>query len=335
MRIAKHLTPLCVVVLLCAGWAHAAPAAEPKIPVVLSTDVGNEVDDQWTVVYTLTNPRLDVLGVMSAHAPSLSPPAGRTSYRILLDVVESRLGMAQHPPLLEGASLPLQDTKTPRQSPAARFLVETSKPFSESNRLTVLMIGAATDVASAILLDPSIVRRIRVVQMGFNDWPTGGDEFNIANDVKAVQVVLDSDVPLTVGSGRVCRESLSLGLDQARELVGGHGPVGAWLWEEFQAWYYRFVKPLRKDDFSKPWIIWDNIVLAHVLGMTTQETYPRPRLKDDMTFERVQTDRTITWITDVDEKRMWADFLEKLDTYQRTHAVGRDACGTRLSFMSP
>lgn len=298
-------------------------AAPPKIPVVLSTDVGNEVDDQWAIVYLLINSKFDVRGIISAHAPTISPPAGQTSYRILLDVVENRLGMRSHPPLFAGADLPLEDRIKPRPSDGANFLIEASRQFSVDNRLKVLTIGAVTDAASAILIDPTIVERIEIIDMGFTSWPNGGDEFNIANDVKGMQVILDSEVPLTIGSGNVCRASLSMHLDQAREMLGGRGPVGEWLFEEFQAWYYRFVKPRRVDDFSKPWIIWDNITLAYVLGMTTHETYARPKLNDDMNFEHVESDRTINWITDVDEKRMWDDFLEKLDAYQRTHAVGR------------
>src|SRR5215471_2079355 len=92
--------------------------AEPRIPVVLSTDVGNEVDDQWAIVYLLTQPRFDVKGLLSAHAPSLSPPAGRTAFRILRSVVEERLNMRVHPPLVEGASSPLVDVRTPVSSPA-------------------------------------------------------------------------------------------------------------------------------------------------------------------------------------------------------------------------
>jgi hypothetical protein len=42
-----------------------------------------------------------------------------------------------------------------------------------------------------------------------------------------------------------------------------------------------------------------------------------------MKFDHVQTADTITWITGLDSKRMWADFVQKLDAYQRTHAVGR------------
>jgi purine nucleosidase len=316
------------------GAMCGAQNADARIPVVLSTDVGNEIDDQWAITYLLLQPRLEVLGVMSAHAPSIAAPAGQTSYRILVDVVENRLGMSTHPPLIEGGSLPMQDAKTPRMSPAVHFLVETSRRFTRDNRLTVLMIGAATDVASAILTDPTIVDRVRVIQMGFPD-EKGGDEFNIANDVHAAQAILDSKVPLVVGPGNVCRANLSLSLDQARAMLANRGAIGDWLWEEYQAWYYRAVKPLRVDDFSKPWVIWDDITLAYVLGMTKQHALPRPSMRDDMTFDPVSTDRTVTWITDVDEERMWADFLSLVDAYQRTHAVGSRRMYGRLTFMMP
>lgn len=317
----RNLIRLALVYAVSAGLMYGAQKADPRIPVVLSTDVGNEIDDQWAITYLLLQPRFEVLGVMSAHAPSLPAPAGQTSYRILVDVVENRLRMSTHPPLVEGGSFPLNNVKTPRPSPAVTFLLETSRRFSKDNRLTVLMIGAATDVASAIITDPTIVDRVRVVQMGFHD-EQGGDEFNIANDVHAVQAILDSKVPLVIGPGKVCRASLSLHFEQARTLIAAHGAIGGWLWEEFQAYYYRSVKPLRVNDFSKPWVIWDNIALAYVLGMTTHHTLPRPRLRDDMTFEQARTDQAVTWITDVDEQRMWADFLGLVDEYQRTHAVG-------------
>lgn len=89
-------------------------------------------------------------------------------------------------------------------------------------------------------------------------------------------MILDSDVPLVVGSGDVCRAHLALSLDQAKEMISHRGPVAKWLWEEFLTWYYRFVKPWRKDDFSKPWVIWDDVVLAYLLGMTNTRSTPSP-----------------------------------------------------------
>jgi purine nucleosidase len=313
------LSSLLAMALWLAGPIRAADPA--RIPVILSTDVGNEIDDQWAIVYLLTNPRFDVRGIMSAHAPSLVPPAAHTSYLILRNVVENHLGLKTHPPLLEGGSLPLGSQTEPRRNAAVDFLIETSREFNAQNRLTVLTIGAVTDAASAILVDPSITNRIRIIDMGFKSWAEGGDEYNILNDVKAMQVLLASNVPIVVGSGDVCRATLSLSLDQAREMMAKRGPVGGWLWQEYQDWYYRNVKPLRKEDYSKSWVIWDIITLGYVLDMATTTEHPRPVLRDDASFDRRATNKTITWITNLDSNRLWADFLKKLDDFQRTHAV--------------
>jgi len=291
------------------------------IPVVLSTDVGNEIDDQWAIVYLLANPAFDVKGILSTHAPSIRPPAAKTSYLVLRDIVERRLNMNTHPPLVEGANEPLVDARTPVKSAASSFLVNVSKDFSSERRLNVLAIGAVTDIASAILQDPDIVNRIQVLDMGFNDWPDGGEEFNLANDLSAMQVVLDSGVPLVVGCGEICKRGLAVTYEEAREKLSNRGPLSQWLWHEYQAWYYQHVKPLRKPDFSKPWVIWDNVVLAYLLGMTKQEIYARPVLQPDMKFGHPATDRRITWITEIDSQRFWTDFYDKLDAYEATHAL--------------
>ena len=309
-------------------------AQSQRIPVVLSTDVGNEIDDQWAVAYLLLQPRFEVLGVMSVHAPTIAAPAGYTSHRILVDVVENRLGMRNHPPLLEGGSEPLVSATAGKQSPAVDFLIRASRRFTKDNRLTVLMIGAATDVASAILKEPSIVDRVRVIQMGFTN-EQGGEEFNVANDVHAVQAILNSKVPLVIGSGDVCRANLAMGFEQARKMLAHRGSIGAWLWEEYQAWYFRVVKPMRINDFSKTWPIWDNITLAYVLGMTTAHNQPRPRMRDNMTFEQAPDAGEVTWITDVDENLMWADFLKLVDEYQRKHKLNKSAHFNRLTFGMP
>jgi len=251
----------------------------------------------------------------------LPAPSAHATYQVLKDEVERRLGMATHPPLFEGSSLPLSGTKTPRPNSGVDFIIESSKKYSKDHRLVVLTIGAATDVASAILQDPGVVDRISVVAMGFRNLTDGGKEYNVENDPKAWQVILDSDVPVTIGSGDVCQRDLALSFDAARKLISGHGPVGAWLWSEYQAWYFRFVKPLRVDDFSKPWVIWDTIVLAYEQGMTTQKLIPRLHLADNLSFEQTKTNETITWITGVDASAMWSDFISKLDQYQHTHAI--------------
>jgi purine nucleosidase len=315
LRAASILFVLAVVVAL-KGWSST--------PIILSTDIGNEIDDQWAVAYMLTNADFEVLGIVSAHAPSLPDPSAHSSYLILKDEVEVRLGMLTHPPLFEGASVALDNSSTPLVNGGVRFIIDSSKNFSSDHRLTVLIIGAATDVASAILVDPGISDRIRIIAMAFPS-PDGGDEYNVANDVVAWQVLLNSQVPIVIGSGDVCRADLALRFDEAKSLISDKGPVGAWLWDEYRLWYYRQVKPLRHEDFTKPWMIWDIITLAYLEGMTTQKTIPRPHLNSDMSFGSADTKQTVTWITHVDSKRLWPDFVQKLNAYQRTHSIRYDS----------
>ncbi len=56
---------------------------------ILSTDVGNEIDGKWVVVYALTNPQVEVLGVVAAHALT-GNPLRRTP--LTVSSIEGRLG---------------------------------------------------------------------------------------------------------------------------------------------------------------------------------------------------------------------------------------------------
>ena len=74
-----------------------------------------------------------------------------------------------------GSTRPLADAKTPSPPEASTDSLAESKGFIRDKRLTVVMIGPATDVASALLIDPTIADRIAVVAMAFDDWDRGGD----------------------------------------------------------------------------------------------------------------------------------------------------------------
>src|SRR5438094_214491 len=96
----RAIVPCSRFVLGAACLVVASGVASSKTPVLLSTDVGNEIDDQWAITYMLTNPAFDVQGIVSAHAPSLPAPTAHSTYKVLVDAVEHRLGMVVHPPLL-------------------------------------------------------------------------------------------------------------------------------------------------------------------------------------------------------------------------------------------
>ena len=216
----------------------------------------------------------------------------------------------------------MTESSHPQPSAAVGFLIEASRGFTPERRLTVLTIGAATDVASALLSDPTLADRIRVVAMAFKTMqPGGAAEFNVQNDPHAWQAILQSRVPLVVGTGDVCRATLSLNLTQAQTLLAGHGPIGAWLWDDYRKWYFRQVKPLRVADYSRSWVIWDVITLAYVRGLATSSTIPRPTLTDGLQFAPAAGSGTLENITAVNTPKLWKELLNDVDRFQQTHAV--------------
>jgi len=286
---------------------NAGPDRAP-VPVILSTDCGTEIDDQWAVIYLCISPELEVLGFLGNHARN--GLTGEKARDTALDVVENRLEMGEHPPVFAGSDGPLSAPDKPNDNEAVRFLIERSKAFTPTERLNVLIIGSHTDVASAILTDPSIVQRIRVIMMGIDDWPGGGDPWNVRNDPTAARIVFDSGVPLVVGPGEVAKRHLSFTTEECQALLRDTGKAGAWLAESFAAWPHRL-----ELEGRKVWPIWDNITVAYLLGFTRTMVHHRPRIAEDLSFDHSDARGQLTWIEWVEQERMWADYVGKLKAW--------------------
>lgn len=300
--------------------AFSAAAAAPR-DVILTTDCGTEIDDQWAIIYLFLSPSLNVKGVVTTHAPNLAEPRTETSANCVREVLR-RLRISSPPPVFAGSSVPLIERSLLRNA-GVDFIVETSPAYTADNRLVILTIGATTDVASALLADPTLGDRVEILTMGFNAWPKGTDDWNIRNDALAYQVILESRAPITIGGGNVCRAHLKLDVKGANDLVRGCGEVGNWLADEFQAYVTKNAAFVAQEIGPQQWVSWDTIVIAHLLGYTQAAAYPRPGLnRDDVTFVQSKTDQTIRWITSVDEKKMWGDFTAKLDKH---HAAAQKA----------
>jgi purine nucleosidase len=286
--------------------AHAAP--QGRLPVILSTDCGTEIDDQWDVIYLTISPEIDVLGFIGNHARN--GLTGAKARDTILDVLKNRLDMVAHPPVLAGSDGPIAAPDKPNDNEGVRFLIEQSRRFSPTERLNVLVIGSHTDVASAILADPTIVQRIRVIMMGMYGWPAGNDEWNVKNDADAARVVFGSGVPLVVGCSEVCIRDLSFTTEECQALVGGIGKCGTWLAKCFAEFGGRI-----DYEGRKVWPIWDCITGAYLLGFAQVTEYHRPRIGPDLLFDHTDPTGQMTWVTRVDTKRFWADYTAKLEAW--------------------
>jgi len=307
------------------GGAAPIPTAAPSAPlaVLLTTDCGVEIDDQWALTHILVSPELQLRAVVTTHASSVqlsSSASAAAAAAVVARVAPSRRALLQ---VIPGASDPLQDAGTPRENAGVDVLLRLSRDFSRQRRLVVLSIGAATDTASAILKDPTIAHRIVVVAMGFQDWPAGGEEFNILNDRLAWQVILDSRVPLVVGSAAAVKRSLKLTTAGAAARVRMHGAAGEYLYELFDRWLAGNAELAAKMVAPGEWAIWDEVVVAYALGLARGEMVERPRLLAGFLFSHPPTADRITWMTRIDADQLWRDLARKLDALDRSTADRR------------
>jgi purine nucleosidase len=284
--------------------------------VIVTTDCGADIDDQYAIAYLLLLPQVHVKGIVSTHAPSL-PKNAESSAACVKDVLH-RMHLASPPPVFAGSNVALNG-RTPLRNAGVDFTLDASRGYSPQKRLVIITIGATTDVASAFLQDPTLGDRVEILTMGFDSWPQGMDPWNIKNDPLAYQVILDSSAPITIGGTEVCQKHLELDDTGAALMLQGHGEFAEWLNALFQDWITQNADLVASVVSPRHWVIWDTVVVAHLLGFTTEETYPRPALNlADQSFSFPRTGKTVRWITSIDQDRLWADFVRRLDSLNKT-----------------
>lgn len=170
--------------------------SEGKLNIFLDTDTYNEIDDQFAILYAMLSPeRLCLKGISAAlffNDRSASPADGmEKSYREILKIMDF-LGKDPEGFVFRGCTEPLADEEVPRESLACDAIIAEAMKASETDPLYVVGIGACTNIASAILKAPEIIRRITVVWLGGNtfDWPDN-KEFNLSQDSLAGKVLFD------------------------------------------------------------------------------------------------------------------------------------------------
>lgn len=175
-----------------------------KVDVVLDTDTYNEIDDQFALAYMLrSQDKLNIKGICAApFLNNLSSSAAdgmeksyKEIHKVLRLVGETNMSHL----VMKGSTSFLKDEKTPVISDSAQFLAEFSEQYSPEKPLYIIAIGAITNVASAILLNPNMKENTVVVWLGGHAFHRNNTrEFNMFQDVAAARVVFNSGVPLVM-----------------------------------------------------------------------------------------------------------------------------------------
>jgi inosine-uridine nucleoside N-ribohydrolase len=239
-----RLLALSGLALACA-WCLCAPnAAAAAKKVIIDTDPGT--DDAIAILLALNSPELDVraltvvpgnvtaaLGLENAlKLASLAnrcdiPVAGGAQHPLFQKLITAEFWHGKNG--LANVELP-----APKCKADARFAPDLiiQMVHQQPHEITLLPIGPETNIALAVLKDPSIVPLVKeVVVMGGSI--TGGNvnaaaEANIYNDPEAAQIVFQAGWPLTMVGLDVGNLTL-FNRQHLKQLAKTHGPENDFL----------------------------------------------------------------------------------------------------------
>lgn len=175
------------------------------------------------------------------------------------------------------------------ESEGARRIIEAASG-PENGPLYVLAIGCVTNLASALLIEPEIARRIVVVwTSGYPSWvpASNASSLNLVQDLAASRLLFESGVPLVYLPGYHIGAQLRLSLPEMESFVRGNGAIGEYL---YHLYTHNPIHTQRGigDHFGRSWVMWDMINVAWVLnpGWVPSELVPTPRLGEDLRWHQ-------------------------------------------------
>jgi inosine-uridine nucleoside N-ribohydrolase len=221
----------------------AACWAQERIPIILDTDIGDDIDDALALALALQSPELDVRAVTTV--------IDDTETRTRLAWKELGLYSRHDVPVATGASEPLLDPMRTTRARQFEVLTEADTVPAAAHRraadliidtlmaspqpITLVPIGPLTNIALALKGEPRIKPKIaRIVLMG-GAFHMLQQEYNIWRDRVAAEIVFSSGVPITAVGLDVTTRCKLEGADLAR-LRAADNPASRFLVKLIELW---------------------------------------------------------------------------------------------------
>ena len=288
------------------------------VDVVLDTDTYNEIDDQYALAYlVLSADKLNLKAIYAApffNSKASSPADGmEKSYQEIKNIAH----LLRRDDLMDctyrGSEDYLTDEETPQESDAARDLARRAMQYTSDNPLYVIAIGAITNVASALLINPEIRDRIVVVWLGGHalHWPDNY-EFNLKQDVAAARVVLGCGAAVVLVPCNGVVSAFATSEPELREHIKGRNELCDYLY----SYTTQFVNAYTKE---RCWAkqIWD----VTAVGWLLDEKYMRDQLiaspipEYDHRWGFDQRRHLIRYVYHINRDKLFEDLFNKLTSF--------------------
>ena len=182
------------------------PAAPSKVPIILDTDIGTDIDDAFALALVINSPELELLGVTTVAGDTQA--RARLAAKLLWEAggawrtVSVYAGEPGKPQPIEQTRWANGFTSPALHSSGAVDFMKT-EINRQPGRVTLIAIGELTNVAALLKSDPSIAKKIKLIALmggsvarGYAPDSKPEAEWNIKSNPEAAQTVFSSSVPL-------------------------------------------------------------------------------------------------------------------------------------------
>ena len=190
-----------------------------------------------------------------------------------------------------------------QDSDAVNMIIEIVK----SNEKTyILAIGAITNIALAIIKEPTIVDKAEIIWLGGHQLGYENNrEYNFKQDIEAVKIVFNSSVPLTVLPCKEVVSKLNIDINTLKEKIGNKDEFYDYLIERFHNDGYNGIRVERP--------IFDVAVIAYMVNKKWFKTtkISCPEILDDLSYKLTNSKRKITFVTNINREKIYDDLFQR------------------------
>ena len=278
-----------------------------KLRVILDTDTFNECDDQFALSYLLTSQeQFEIEAITIApyhHDNSISVEEGiQKSYNEVLKI-SNWLKFNTTNKVWKGSTdyfgNGYQDS-----TDAVKKIIEIAL---KNEKTYIIAIGAITNIAIAILKEPSIINKIEVIWLGGHSLLSkNNNEFNFKQDIKAVKSVFSSQVKLTIIPCKNVASNLTTSIYELEHYLKGKNELCNYLCKRFSNDGIHEIKTRR--------VIWDISAIAYLLHPDWFEAkqIDCPMIQEDSAYKLEPNLRKITMIDYLNVNKIFEELFLKL-----------------------
>lgn len=293
---------LCVALALPWGLEAGAQSGRrtKKIPVILDTDIGDDIDDTWALGLLLRSPELDVRLVVGDEGKplyrakllaKLLRAAGRTDVPVGIGLDAGR-AKEQGPQAAWVADYDLERHPGKVRKDGVQAVIDTIRRSREP--IALIGIGPLPNVAAALERDPTIARRARFVGMhgsvrvGYDGGKTPAAEYNVKQNPKACQKVFTTPWDVTITPLDTCG-LVDLQGERYQKVLRSPDPVARAIIENYRIWSAAGRKPGQPDPSeTRSSILFDTVAIYLAFSQQLVEMEDLPIEVTDAGMTRIQ-----------------------------------------------